>query len=357
MKAWGFFGALLLGAVAGWLAQQFWNVERERSVLEQANVTSLAKTGKRLQNLRSETGPAPVPVLSNGSVVQVTEEDVLVRLTNAGALDQAYQTYRSSPENYLVNSQLVQKLAEAYIAREQYLEAMTLLYEHLALLSGDAEEDFHAYIARTVEMVDDMLAGKYQFDQLVELYQSLIGLKPEYVPYSLRLAGWQIELGEYDAAENALMSARHDISFSEAVQKLERQIQLREQLQAQETFAIPLLRDGRHFTLDVGLASGDTASLMLDTGASLTVLKQDWIEGSALVLPQGERVTMKTANGLTEGWRTRVSALQLGSINLNDVEVGVMPLKDFKHDGLLGMNVLGEFQFFIDQQNNTLYLK
>ena len=65
----------------------------------------------------------------------------------------------------------------------------------------------------------------------------------------------------------------------------------------------------------------------------------------------------RTANGFSKGAVYRVGRMRLGQMVLIDMNIAVL---DFSMgddiDGLLGMNVLGQFRFQIDQQQKRLYL-
>jgi len=97
---------------------------------------------------------------------------------------------------------------------------------------------------------------------------------------------------------------------------------------------------------------------MIDTGASLSTMKSNLAaEYAAYAWTEAGPLQMNTANGSVIGQKIRVRSLRLGDILLNDVEMGVIPLPEFQFDGLLGMNVLSQFEFFIDQEQLFLVLR
>jgi predicted aspartyl protease len=88
---------------------------------------------------------------------------------------------------------------------------------------------------------------------------------------------------------------------------------------------------------------------VLKTSFVDTNMEEDFLNADSLM--------MNTANGSVEGKRLMIESFELGQHDLSGVEVGVVPLTDFKYDGLLGMNILNRFEFFIDQEQQLLILK
>ncbi|WP_213940039.1 TIGR02281 family clan AA aspartic protease [Pseudomonas sp. dw_612] len=106
-----------------------------------------------------------------------------------------------------------------------------------------------------------------------------------------------------------------------------------------------------HFVAS-GQINGQPVSFMLDTGATDVAIPAEMAE--RLKLEQGFGVTLSTANGRTEGYRTRVDRLQLGDIVLRDVRAIVVPGLDGKQV-LLGMSALNKLEF--TQRGGTMLLR
>ena len=71
-----------------------------------------------------------------------------------------------------------------------------------------------------------------------------------------------------------------------------------------------------HYVLN-GHINGSEVTLLLDTGATNVAVPGDM--AAALGLRRGEPIKVMTANGLANGYRTRIDRLQLGDILLTDV--------------------------------------
>ncbi|MGO0631662.1 retropepsin-like aspartic protease family protein [Pseudomonas sp. SAR267] len=113
-----------------------------------------------------------------------------------------------------------------------------------------------------------------------------------------------------------------------------------------------LLSNGQgHFVLD-GAINGQGVHFMLDTGATDVAIPESL--ANDLDLQRGSTVMLSTANGRTEGYRTRLTTLQLGDIRLQNVRALVVPGLD-GHTVLLGMSALKQLEF--TQRGGTMLLR
>ncbi|MCE4068782.1 MULTISPECIES: TIGR02281 family clan AA aspartic protease [Pseudomonas] len=106
-----------------------------------------------------------------------------------------------------------------------------------------------------------------------------------------------------------------------------------------------------HYVAD-GRINGEAVTFMLDTGATQVALPQRLAD--RLGLPRGLPITLDTANGRSQGWRTRLPSLQLGDIRLTDVPALIAPGME-GDEVLLGMSALRQLDF--TQQDGTLVLR
>ncbi|WP_409288133.1 TIGR02281 family clan AA aspartic protease [Pseudomonas sp. KCJK8927] len=115
---------------------------------------------------------------------------------------------------------------------------------------------------------------------------------------------------------------------------------------------VRLLSNGQgHFVAD-GAINGQGVHFMLDTGATDVAIPETLARD--LDLERGSPVTLSTANGRTEGYRTRLDSLQLGDIRLQGVRALVVPGLDGK-TVLLGMSALKQLEF--TQRGGTMLLR
>lgn len=106
-----------------------------------------------------------------------------------------------------------------------------------------------------------------------------------------------------------------------------------------------------HFVAS-GQINGQSVDFMLDTGATDVSIPAEMAE--RLKLEKGFGVTLSTANGRAQGYRTRIDRLQLGDIVLRDVRALVVPGLDGKQV-LLGMSALNKLEF--TQRGGTMLLR
>lgn len=106
-----------------------------------------------------------------------------------------------------------------------------------------------------------------------------------------------------------------------------------------------------HFVAD-GQINGQPVHFLLDTGATDVAIPESL--ATRLGLERGAPVTLSTANGRAEGYRTRLDALQLGDILLRDVRALVVPGLGGEQV-LLGMSALKRLEFTL--RSGTLLLR
>lgn len=345
MKNWGYLMALILGISGGWLAQQFWLMDKQLSEQDFAVENQAARSGDRLKRLQSDVknvSKIPAPYASIAGTERSSED---------GRQDLFFD-----PERFDSDLDALRDLANEWRKIGRFNELLDLLYELRLSVTYEDEEHFLELVFTQVSEIEQVLAEAQRWRDLIALYQRLVALHPDHIAYSMRLAHWLIEAGDYTAARDALVIARNDLDFTRLAESLEQRIAERERV-ADGSLEIPLTKRGKHYVAEVRINDSFPAQLMLDTGASLSVVKASWLQAAGLGNLPTEKLIMTTANGKVEGEKLMIEQLELNGLLLQNVELAVVPLPDFKHDGLLGMNVLGQFQFFIDQQQSVLLLR
>jgi clan AA aspartic protease (TIGR02281 family) len=97
--------------------------------------------------------------------------------------------------------------------------------------------------------------------------------------------------------------------------------------------------------------------LLIDTGASFTVIAPAVLEGLGYVLG-GRTGRFSTANGQVDAPLVGIQSLTVGEQLVSPITVGAIALsgRAGSFDGLLGMNFLQKFEFSLDQQRSVLEL-
>ena len=115
---------------------------------------------------------------------------------------------------------------------------------------------------------------------------------------------------------------------------------------------VKLVSNGQGHFVASGQINGQPATFMLDTGATDVAIPVALAE--RLGLEKGAPVTLSTANGRSQGYRTRLERLHLGDIVLRDVRALIAPGLDGEQV-LLGMSALKQLEF--TQRGGTMLLR
>ena len=123
---------------------------------------------------------------------------------------------------------------------------------------------------------------------------------------------------------------------------------------------VPLQRVGRSLVVQVRIAGSREAHLIVDTGATLTVLSRE----IALDLGLFSEAPVSTALVSTAGGQVtvdvvRVGTMEVGGAEVRDVPVAVYDLPDATPaiDGLLGLSYLSHFLVTLDTERGQLSLR
>ena len=123
-------------------------------------------------------------------------------------------------------------------------------------------------------------------------------------------------------------------------------------------YAIPYQRRPGVLYVNPSINGRSPVSLILDTGASFTVLSRATAKklGISLkgVLP---RIRTSTANGVTGNYLVRLSSVQLGDARVENIAALVPVRSHIGVNGLLGQNFLNEFEWANDTTRGVLVLK
>ena len=345
----GYLIALFLGLFIGWLAQQFWFIGRDAEYTLPSE-RDLARYQSRLQQLKSQ----PVAVDESNTLAVVAEVN--------SSFDKALfnEDFEGSVARYqitgTVSLEQALKIAELGFSKQQYEALLLFLYDVRLQLDASEEQALLKEVASLVEQMDKELTAQQDVQRLVDLYRLLTSLEAENPYYYLRLSYWLLQAGEIAQAKEALIGAKNDIRYAADLKELSSLIEQTEN--GRLNHYVPLTQAGDHYLVSVTLNESIDTQLMLDTGASKTVVKADladqFMAGSQR---EGTAIRLTTANGEAEGLALSLDRLKLGDADLTDIDIVLMELAGFSHDGLLGMNVLNRYEFSIDQVNSQLILR
>ncbi|GMR21150.1 MAG: hypothetical protein BMS9Abin36_1749 [Gammaproteobacteria bacterium] len=258
-------------------------------------------------------------------------------------------------------------LAAAYRGQELFHAAIDQLYEarghayRLAML-----QRITARIQSIVAELAQLLKRNNDQSALLVLYQHLTQQEPDHAPWFMGLAATQLVLDDKEAARRSLLLVSQDPGVGLQAQAMLSELSLalagaqdtEPQDSAAEVVGIPLHRSGNHFIVDARPAHGRSIRLLIDTGASLTIFTPDVLEQRGIRYQNtGKTGVFNTANGPVRAPIYELESLSVGDWQVSQLEIGVLDLGGRSAiDGLLGMNFLSHFQFFIDQNEALLRL-
>ena len=101
-----------------------------------------------------------------------------------------------------------------------------------------------------------------------------------------------------------------------------------------------------------GTINDNTVVFLLDTGATDIAIPESL--ASRIGIEKGQAVTVKTANGNTRAYRTRLASVAIGDIELNDLNAIVL-INMTGDEVLLGMSFLKHLE--IIQKGKTLTIR
>ncbi len=121
------------------------------------------------------------------------------------------------------------------------------------------------------------------------------------------------------------------------------------------TILVPIRMAGSAAFVSVTLNRAVQTSMLLDTGASYTVISRQL--AASLSVSAASRTTISTANGLINVALARVSSIKVGAAEATDLTVAIHDVSaNSTLGGLLGLDFLGRFHTSIDPRRQLLVL-
>lgn len=197
--------------------------------------------------------------------------------------------------------------------------------------------------------IDELIATQ-QWQALLNISQQWLDYAPGNAHYLYNNALANYHLEDYVASQITLDQLPEDHDYKQQAEQLHQLIQ--QALAGVEI--IKLTARGSHYLVNSIINDDIETELMIDTGASFTVINQTLL--NSLNTPANYLGTLQvnTANGIVEAERYQLESFQVGQQRIRNFEVLV--IENHVGYGLLGMNFLENFKFNINQQVNELEL-
>ncbi|MBU2879954.1 retropepsin-like aspartic protease family protein [Aliiglaciecola lipolytica] len=279
---------------------------------------------------------------------------------------EAIQAYlRNQPQNIdylLLEGQLIAKTASTSEVLAHYYGLLDLPLETeqkaqvLALITDLTNTNINKLKGiRSWDVLATFLEPLWQFDPtrrsiIVALAEAYAYQNQEFLMENVLAS---LQQGDLDAARIRQILGQQTtvINHSDPIQE-------KDPLAEDYERNIKLRSLGDHYTTPI-MIGRSTHELMLDTGATTTVLTSEAFDKISRRTSWEYVGTYKinTAGGLFDAPVYQIKQVFFAGFRLDNVAVVVLPMPEFSYaDGLLGMNILRQFDFKIDQQNDLLLL-
>lgn len=274
-------------------------------------------------------------------------------------------------ENQYNDSGLLSRLALVHYHSGDFYNAILVAYNNTiyAYTGADrtqAKQQFLKLMAR----IDARLADEQRWTELLQLYQYADELGFEHPGLIFRQAQLLVSNGDPGQAIELLESIAGSADYGQQAQSLLEQLQPPPASEADESeiaaelpkpaSAIPLSRSGSHYLVKVRLNDEQDVRLMVDTGASISVLRLATFKRLQHKIDFNftRHQAMLTAGGVVNSPVYHVSKMAIGDTSVNNIRIAILDYQASPGiDGLLGMNYLRRFHFQIDQDRDYLLLQ
>lgn len=242
-------------------------------------------------------------------------------------------------------------MIETYIKEKEFAKAIKLIIDAKEnYVSEHEDKRLHTQLGEVSKKYIGTLMESEEFGLLIDFLKEMIAYDDSQSFYSFKLAQVLINLDKTEEASAVLDTLQYDEMYGDNAKKLLKTIDKEEE--ESYDYSIPLEKHGAHYVVNVVL-DGTPFRLLLDTGATYIFIDED--KAAMLDLIRDDLV-LQTAGNNIDAKLCQASSMRIGDLELSDVKVTVAPFKREGVDGLLGMNFLKKFNFYIDQDNHTLNL-
>ena len=254
------------------------------------------------------------------------------------------------------DSDFLYQQVDLYWQQQLPLLAIRYAYEVQYHVFNDVKNRAAVNFARDlVQQQADVLITNNLWLELRDLIEEVLLFDPLSLNLQWLLVRAQYQLGEFESARDAI-----DPLLNQPNYKIKARALLTE-IEAALTGpqSIPLSRQGEHFIVQALMNDTINVSLMLDTGASISLLSEPAFEALSRYseVVYIKELQLNTAGGIVTASIYQVDQFAIQGYIINDFIFAVSPYVSEGNDGLLGMNFLSAFDFHIDQNNSLLILK
>ncbi len=306
---------------------------------------------------------------------QTTNRELLLEQANEWLQNREFAALIPFLQNYLKQhpQDMAFLLIEAKMKVETELlsDAISHYYDlQRSPMTAAQQTEVEQQISKLTETTITQLERNYSWDILAMFVEPLLQLEPTSRLYILSLATAYAQQLQAGLMENVLGALDYYDPDAQKVRQIvlaqlpaEQHTTPEEQTQPQENEVIARsipLKQVRDQYLVSGVLSGNPVNLLIDTGASITAISEQYFDrlSNRYKVNHLGRFTIGTAGGSVMASIYEFRELTLQHVTVKNLPVVVLPMEGISNaDGLLGMNFLREFDFKIDQKNALMFIE
>lgn len=261
--------------------------------------------------------------------------------------------------NYDTKEQVLNVLSRFYQAQGNYQQAISSLYNLRSMAQYDEQ---YNQITKKINQLSkkylkDLKAYNYK-SEMADFYEFLMKKEPDNFEMQMEYAEFEFKNRNYEHVEELLSVLLYHPDFSLQAENLLQKAQHQKELIDNGIVPIPLEKKGNHYFVMALINNQEPVKLIIDTGATLTMLSPKIIRELGIRLDDAQQyMEFSTANGVVQAPVIMIDSLSVQNHVVRDVQVGVLTtLQNTQVGGLLGMNFLSQFAFYLDQKNSSLEL-
>jgi clan AA aspartic protease (TIGR02281 family) len=262
----------------------------------------------------------------------------------------AYLSFQGDDDDFLYQQ------VDLYWQQQLPLLAIKYAYEVQYHLFNDVDIRDAINVARElVKQQIDVFINNNDWLELKGLVEEVLLFDPQSFNLQWTFVRAQYQLGEFESARDAIEPLLNQPNYKIKARALLTEIEAA----LRTPQSIELRRQGEHFIVQALINDTFNLSLMLDTGASISLISATAFDALSqnLDVVYVRDLNLNTAGGTVTASIYQVAEFAIQDYVVNDFVFAVSPYINEENDGLLGMNFLRNFDFYIDQKNNVLILK
>ena len=259
-------------------------------------------------------------------------------------------------EIYYEDPQALYYLNIIMYKQKKYQKSIDILYNIKSQYTKKVIEDkVLKELETNISLYLTILSKQSNTQKKIDFLKYLIDKEPQNNQYKYTLAKLYFDIKDYEKAKYLFEAIYYDSLYQNNVSQYIDAINKKLKIQEKFKQKIPLQKKGSHFYINAIINDNIKVKLLIDTGASITLINNLLIQDLNLDLSSRKTIHLTTANGVVKAYSIKVESFSINNLSFNNFEISISKLNKGL-DGLLGMNYLKHFDFYIDQDDAILYL-